>query len=479
MSATITIPTVSTTQGAIPQTPAALNAQLITIATSLVPGLTADLPGSLVEDMASTATGAVVLLDQAQVDSINSLTPFGANPFTAIALGQIYLGQGSTASPQTNTSVFVEFTGTVGFVIPPGFIVSDGTFQYTVQDGGIVATGGVSPLIFCLALLTGSWAVPANGVTQIVTSVPSGVTLTVTNPSPGTPGGPAETTAQYAARVLQAGLVASTGMPNYLRTKLEAVLGVQPRLISIRAQSGGGWEIIVGGSGDPYSIGGAILFGLFDVSTLTGSILAVTGITNANPGVVTTDLNHGYTNGQVVVINGVVGMSGINGVSLTIAGVTAKTFNIGIDTTGSGAYVSGGVVTPNLRNISVSLNNYPDIYVIPFVVPPLQNVTITLVWDTDSPNFVSPVGVAQLGQPAIASYINSIPVGAPINVFEMESAFTAAIASIVDPVLVTRMVFEVFINGVLTAPGSGTEAVFGDPESYFSTSAAAVTINQG
>lgn len=477
MSQTIAIPTVTTTQGAIPQIPVALNAALIAIATSLAPGLTANLPGSLIEDMASTATGALVLLDQAQVDAINSLTPFGANPFTAIALGQIYLGQGSTAAPASNTSVFVTFSGTVGFIIPPGFIVSDGTNQYSVQNGGVIESGGSSAQIFCLCTQPGSFAVPVNGVTQIATSVPSGVTLSVTNPLPGTPGGPAQTTAQYAAQVLQAGLVASTGMPNYLKTLLGKVTGVEPRLVSVRAQSGGGWEIIVGGSADPYAVAAAIFFGLFDVSTLVGSTIRVVDITAANPGVVITDLNHGFVTGDVVTISGV--NPGTYDGTYTITVFTNTSFGLGVDTTGFGAYVSGGVVTPNFRNVAPSLNSYPNTYIIPFVIPPLQNVAITLTWNTNSLNYISPAGVAQLGQPAIASYINSIPVGAPINVFELENVFTQAIAAIVSSVLITRMIFEVFINGTLTAPGSGTEAVSGDPESYFSTSAAEITINQG
>ena len=216
---------------------------------------------------------------------------------------------------------------------------------------------------------------------------------------------------------------------------------------------------------------------MFDVSTLVGSTIRVVDITAANPGVVITDLNHGFVTGDVVTISGV--NPGTYDGTYTITVFTNTSFGLGVDTTGFGAYVSGGVVTPNFRNVAPSLNSYPDTYIIPFVIPPLQNVAITLTWNTNSLNYVSPAGVAQLGQPAIASYINSIPVGAPINVFELENVFTQAIAAIVSSVLITRMIFEVFINGTLTAPGSGTEAVSGDPESYFSTSAAEITINQG
>ena len=48
-----------TTAGAIPVSPTDLLNAEIAAATVLAPGLTANLPGSLVEDMASTAAGAV------------------------------------------------------------------------------------------------------------------------------------------------------------------------------------------------------------------------------------------------------------------------------------------------------------------------------------------------------------------------------------------------------------------------------------
>lgn len=472
------LPVIITAAGLQPQLPADMNAQLIALAVAAVPGLTANLPGSLIDDVAGTDTGALVLIDQARVDAVNSLTPYGANEFTLLQLGQIYLGQGSQFTPETNTAVYVIFSGTVGFVIGRGFAVSDGTNQYTVQDGGVINTGGSSDPLFCLAVQPGSFAVPANTVTQLVTSVPNVVTLTVTNPLAGTPGGGVQTAADYRAQVLQAGLAASSGMTRYLKTLLSEVPGVQPRLTSVRAQTGGGWEVIVGGTGDAYAIGRAILYGLFDISTLVGSVIHVVALTNANPGVITTDLNHGYITGQVITITGVVGTSGVNG-SRTITVTGPKTFSIGVNTTANGTWTSGGVITPNFRNVTVSLNEYPDTYTVPFVLPPVQAVTMSVTWNTTSVNFVSPTAIAALAQPAIAAYVNSIPVGAPINVFELESTFTQAISGILPHVLLTRMIFSVAINGIVTVPNVGTGIIVGDPESYFSMSATDVTVTQG
>lgn len=469
------LPTVVTSAGLQPQTPAALNAQLISIATGLAPGLTADLPASMVEDMSSTGTGGLVVIDAARVEAVNSLTPAGANEFLLVQLGQVY---GVPQGLDSNTSVYVEFSGSVGFVVPIGFTVSDGTHQYVVQDGGIVETGGSSTLLFCLATQSGSWAVPANSVTQLVTSVPSGITLTGTNPTAGLPSTSAQTEEDYRAQVLQAGVATAQGMPNFTRTQIQLVSGVQARLVSVRQQNGGGWEVIVGG-GDPYAVANAIFQGVFDISTLTGSVLSISGITNANPGVVTTTLNHGYTTGQVITITGVVGMSGVNGTPLTITVITDTTFSIGINTTSSGAYVSGGVCSPNLRNISVNINDYPDSYTVPFVNPPQQTVAIDVTWNTSLPNFVNPTAVASAGSPALVDYVNSVPVGQPMNLFVMQETFQQAIANIVPAAFLTRMVFAVSINGTGVSPTSGTGIIAGDPESYFFTVSTDVSIVQG
>ena len=51
----------------------------------------------------------------------------------------------------------------------------------------------------------------------------------------------------------------------------------------------------------------------------------ITGITQANPAVVTSN-SHGFTNGDEVEISGVVGMTQVNGKRFTVAGVTTNTF---------------------------------------------------------------------------------------------------------------------------------------------------------
>lgn len=481
------LPTVVTKDGLQPQSPAAIRTALLAAVAAVRPGYTANLPGSLVEDISSTDVAAIALCDQARIEAVNSLTPYGANAFLLSQLGQIYIGPGSAPAVPTNTSVSVVFTARdaddnllPGQVIAVGFTVTDGTYQYVVQDGGVTGADGQTDSLFCLATIPGSWAIPANTVNGLVTSAPSGVVLTLVNPLAGVAGADAETEESYRVRVLRAGQAIAQGMATMLKTLVGEVFGVQQRLVSVIQQVGGGWTIIVGG-GDPYKVAYAIFTALFDVSTLVGSTLRVSNITTANPGVVTTDLNHGYETGQTgVVITGVVGMTPINGVALpAITVVDEKTFSIGISTLPYPAYVSGGVVTPNLRNVAININDYPDVYSIPFVNPPQQTVVISLTWNTSADNFVSSAAVAQLGNPALVAYVNAIPVGAPMNLYEMQTVFQEAIASILAPALLTRMVFEVSINGIGVDPSAGTGIIAGDPESYFLTSATEVVITQG
>jgi hypothetical protein len=68
-----------TAAGPVPQTAESLREQLVAQAVALSPGLTTDLPGSLIEDIVSTDVGALLVCDQARVDLINSVGPLKAN----------------------------------------------------------------------------------------------------------------------------------------------------------------------------------------------------------------------------------------------------------------------------------------------------------------------------------------------------------------------------------------------------------------
>jgi len=255
-----------TSAGAVPSSPATLNAELVAGAVALAPGLTTTLPGALIEDLSSTGTGALVVQDQAAVDLINSVSPLTANEFILYQLGQVY---GVRRGIGSNTSVYVVFSGSPGFVINSGFTVSDGTHQYVTQDPAIISGPGPvgsSLPTFCLAVDPGSWAIPAATVTEPISSIPSTITCTLSNPSTGIPGGDPQTLPAYQAQVIQAGLAVATGTPTFTKTTIQKVSGVQARLVSMR-QTGGGWQIIVGG-GDPYQVAGAIFQSLFNIQDL-------------------------------------------------------------------------------------------------------------------------------------------------------------------------------------------------------------------
>lgn len=75
---------------------------------------------------------------------------------------------------------------------------------------------------------------------------------------------------------------------------------------------------------------------------------AITGITNANPAVVTYAGADNYTNGDSVYIEGVDGMPEVNGREFTVANLNAgaNTFELsGVNSTAYGTYVSGGEVS--------------------------------------------------------------------------------------------------------------------------------------
>jgi hypothetical protein len=473
------LPVVMTTAGAVPTDPATIRASIVAIVTASNPGYSGDLPGSLVEDILSTDVGAVIVIDQARVDAINSVTPYGANLFVLNMLGQIYIGQGFQQGGPTNTSVNVVFSGTAGFFIGVGFLVGDGTNQYIVQNSTVIGTGGTTGNVYCLASNSGSFLVPAGTVTSVVSQIPLGVTCTVTNPAAGTPGGPAQTESDYRSQVITAGLASAQGFTAYLKTQLYQVPGVQQRLVSVQQQVGGGWLVMVGG-GDPYAVANAIFEGVFDVSTLVGSTISVTGITNATLGVVTTGIAHGLTNGQNNVhIAGVVGMTGVNGGPYTVAVIDDYHFTFGVNTTSSGAYVSGGVVTPNVRNQSVNIIDYPDTYTILYVAPIQQVVTMEVTWNTNSANIIANSAIQQLAIPALVAYVTSLPAGSPMNLFELQATFQQAVEPILPSANLTRMVFSVFIDGVSVSPSSGTGIIAGDPQGYLTAVSSGISVTQG
>lgn len=82
--------------------------------------------------------------------------------------------------------------------------------------------------------------------------------------------------------------------------------------------------------------------GLVTLPVLT--TLSITGITKANPGVITISGSHGLTGGDKVWLSGIVGMTELNGVQVTITSTGASAFSIAVNTTNYTTYSSAGTV---------------------------------------------------------------------------------------------------------------------------------------
>jgi hypothetical protein len=87
---------------------------------------------------------------------------------------------------------------------------------------------------------------------------------------------------------------------------------------------------------------------------------------------------------------------------------------------------------------------------------------------------VNPATIAASVQISEADYVNSITVGQPISLLKLKDAFTAALPSSIPEESIDVLTFSVYINGILTAPTGNL--IYGDPESYFYTTAADITV---
>lgn len=96
----------------------------------------------------------------------------------------------------------------------------------------------------------------------------------------------------------------------------------------------------------------------FSVVSAWGAANALTGISNANPAVVT-DTAHGFVTGDPVKISGVVGMEEINGVIAVVEMIDANSYRLhGVDSTQYGTYVSGGSASKGTFTSTCEVTNY-------------------------------------------------------------------------------------------------------------------------
>ena len=400
MTDPIAVPLTFGDAGPVATAPATLRSLIEQAVANVQPGYTADLPGTLIEDVLSTEMGAVVTIDQARAEAVVNATPYLAAPYVLAQLGaQAGIAQGT----EQNTSVLVVFSGPVGFILPAGTQVSDGTYTYVLQSATIIGSSGASLPALCVAQINGNFFPAAGAVTTILTALSQSVTCT--NPSVGTAGIAAESPESYRARVLQAGLAEAQGFTALIKTALRAIPGVQSRLVAVK-QNGVTWQIICGGAADPYQIANAIMN-----STINFAIFQ--GATNSD-----LDIN-------VSVIDGV------------------------------------------------------DTYNVTYIAPAAQTTQITLNWNTTTAAFTDSQQFNTLAQAAILNYVNSIPVGQPINLKEMEYQVQQATASVLPNTLLTSMAWSVVVNGTTVSPEAGTSIILSPGTSYFIAALGDITVQQG
>ena len=81
----------------------------------------------------------------------------------------------------------------------------------------------------------------------------------------------------------------------------------------------------------------------------------ISGITQANPGVVTTSAAHNITTGDQMFISSVVGMTELNGQFIDAVSAAGSTVTLGtLDTSGYTAYTSGGKIRISKYNLSTN-----------------------------------------------------------------------------------------------------------------------------
>lgn len=92
-----------------------------------------------------------------------------------------------------------------------------------------------------------------------------------------------------------------------------------------------------------------------------GTAVSISGITNANPGVVTAN-SHGLVDGNKIVIDYVVGMTQVNGHVFTVDVSDSNTFSLlGENTSSYNTYSSGGIVRRDFTGVSIDAFRSADV----------------------------------------------------------------------------------------------------------------------
>jgi hypothetical protein len=97
----------------------------------------------------------------------------------------------------------------------------------------------------------------------------------------------------------------------------------------------------------------------YEIDLFAGTTKTITGISQASNGVITST-GHGYSNGDVIHITGVGGMTAMNDREFTVSNSLANTFTVGEDTAGYPTYTSGGTIR-KLRGGGTKTSSSPTV----------------------------------------------------------------------------------------------------------------------
>lgn len=86
------------------------------------------------------------------------------------------------------------------------------------------------------------------------------------------------------------------------------------------------------------------------------SSFSISGITRANPGVVTTTAAHGFVTGDKIYLKGIGGMTQVNDLAFTITVLSTTTFSIGVNTSTYGTFTAGSGTAYQILTAPVTLN---------------------------------------------------------------------------------------------------------------------------
>lgn len=111
---------------------------------------------------------------------------------------------------------------------------------------------------------------------------------------------------------------------------------------------------------------------------------AITGATNANPCVITAP-SHGFSNGDLIFISNVSGMTQINDIPAFVTYINANSFSIDYDETSASTYTSGGIASKVVRFFVSKITPYylsntvlKDIVDIEFIAEDYVDITKNL-----------------------------------------------------------------------------------------------------